>query len=89
MDYYCEVCNIFIKPEGISKHLGSIRHTNLDKNKHKKLSMKNANMDDIAKIFHTYISNYKKRYDYYYVTCKFELILTIFSINQSCLWLSG
>ena len=36
MDYYCEVCDMFIKPKSKSRHFKSNDHENLDKHKHKK-----------------------------------------------------
>ena len=57
MDYYCEVCNMFIKPKSKSRHSKSNNHQSLDMRKHIKLTINNPNIDDIDKIFYIHIKN--------------------------------
>ena len=73
MDYYCEVCNIVIKPKSRSKHFKSINHKVLDKRRHIKLTINNDNIDNIDKIFYTYNNEYDNKYEYYLIRCESKL----------------
>ena len=72
MDYYCETCNIFIKPKSKSKHFKSINHKNLDKHRHIKLTIDNPSTDNIDEIFYSHIKKYDTMYEYYLVRCEFK-----------------
>ena len=74
MDYYCEVCNKFIKPKSKYNHFKSNTHKNFDKCKHIKLTTENLNINNISKIFDAYIVEHKKKFDYYLLKCEFNLI---------------
>ena len=85
MDYYCEACDIFIKPESNKKHFISNTHKEFDKCKHIKLTMKNPNTNDVDEIFHAYIIEHNRKHDYYLVKCEFKLV---FNDNQYCPYVS-
>ena len=70
MDYYCEMCNLFIKPKSKSRHFKSINQKNLNNHKHIKLTFNTPNKDNIDKIFYTYINEYDDKYEYYLVRCE-------------------
>ena len=71
--YHCEVCDMFMKLKSKSKHFESDWLKNLDRHKHIKLTIDNPNLDDIDKIFYTYVNEYIKNYEYYLVRCEFKL----------------
>ena len=73
MDYYCEVCEMFIQPKSKSRHFKTKNHKILDKHKHMKLTINNPNIDNIDKIFYTHINEYDNKYEYYLVRCEFKL----------------
>ena len=47
MDYYCEVCKIFIKLKSKNEHFKSNIHKGLDKCKHIKLHSENPDISNI------------------------------------------
>ena len=69
MDYYCELCNMFIKPKSKSRHFKSNNHKNLDRHKHIKININNPNKENIDKIFYTHIKEYNSEYEFYLVRC--------------------
>ena len=73
MDYYCKICNMFIKPKSKSRHFKSNNHKELDKYKHIKLTINNPNIDNIDKIFYTPNNEYDNKYKNYLVRCKFKV----------------
>ena len=81
MDYYCEVCNIFIKLKSKYKHFKSNTNKEFDKRKHIKLTIENPNINNINTIFYAYIIEHKKKCDYYPVKCEFKLV---FNDNEYC-----
>ena len=60
MDYYCEVCNIFVKPRSKWKHFKSNIFKELDKCKHKKLTIGNPDINNIDRAFYEYIIQHKR-----------------------------
>ena len=73
MDYYCEICNIHIKPKSKSKHLKSNNHKKLNKHKHIKITIDNPNINNIDEIFYNHIKEYNIMYEYYLIRCEFKL----------------
>ena len=67
MDYYCEVCDTFIKPKSKYKHLKSNTHKKLDKCKHRKLFIENPDINDVDRAFYAYFFQHNKNYDYYLI----------------------
>ena len=51
MDYYCDVCDNFIKPKSKYKHCNSTGHKELDRCKHIVLSLKDFDIDDLDEAF--------------------------------------
>ena len=47
MDYYCDVCVIFIKPKSKYKHCKSNSHKEFDKCEHIKLTIENIDINDV------------------------------------------
>ena len=63
MDYYCEICNIFIKPKGKYKYFISNTHKKIGECKHIKLTFENPNINEIDKTFYAYIIQHNTKYD--------------------------
>ena len=61
--YHCEICNVFIKPKNKSRHFKSNNHKNLAIHKHIKLTSDSPDLDNIDKIFYTYIKEYDNKYE--------------------------
>ena len=74
MDYYCEVCEIFIKPKSRKSHFISKSHTELDSSKHMKLLPKGMDINNVDKTFFEYIIEYNKKFDYYPIKCQFAFV---------------
>ena len=74
MDYYNDVCDIYIRPKSKFKHFKSNSHKERDKCKHMLLSLKNINITDVDEAFCLYIIELNKKIDYYLVKCHFKLI---------------
>ena len=75
MDYYCEVCDIFIKPKSKYKLFKSITHKELDKCKHIKLTIENLDINDIDKTFYAFVIQHNKKYDYYFFKREFKIVV--------------
>ena len=73
MYYYCEICNMLIKPKSKSKLSKSINHKKLDKHKHIKLTFDNPNINNIDEIFYNHNKKYNTMYEYYLIRCEFKL----------------
>ena len=55
MDYYCEICDNFIKPKSKKNHFKSKIHKEFNKCKHIELTIENPNMNNRDEIFYAYI----------------------------------
>ena len=73
MDYHCEVCNVYIKPISKSNRFKSINHKILEMHRHMKLTIDNPNIGNIEEIFYSHIKKYDTLYEYYLVSCEFNL----------------
>ena len=73
MEYYCELCNMFITPKSKSRQFKTNNHKNSDKHKHIKLTLNNPNIDNIDKIFYSRINKVDNKYEYYLVRCEVKL----------------
>ena len=82
MDYYCEVCDKYIKPKSKYKHFKSNIHKEFDKYKHILISLKDINIRDVDEAFYWPIIEHNKKFDYYLVKCHFKLV---FNDYQCCL----
>ena len=63
MDYFCEVCNLFIKPQSIYKHFKSDTHKEFDKCKHIKLTIENPDMYDFDRAFYASIIEHNRKFE--------------------------
>ena len=73
MHYYCEVCNMFIKPKSKSKHFKSKNHIHLDKQKHIQITIDNPDINNIDEFFYSHINEYNNKYEFYPVRCEFNV----------------
>ena len=80
MDYYCQVCDIFIEPKSKYKHFKSNIHKELKKCKHIKVNIENNNINGVDRAFYTYIIEHNKKFDFFIVKCLFKLVFMIISI---------
>ena len=71
MDYFCEVCDIFIIPKKKYELFKSKTQKEFDKGKHRKLLIENPDKNNVDKAFYEYIIEHNKKYDYYLVKCEF------------------
>ena len=79
MDYYCDVCDKFIKPKSKYNHFEPNTHKKFDKCKQMELTIENLDINYVDEIFYAYIIKHNKEFDYYLTKCHFKLI---FSDNQ-------
>ena len=76
MDYYCEVCDIFIKPKNKYKHFKSNSHEEFDKCEHIILSLEDIDKNQVNEAFGLYIIKRNKKFDFYLVKCHLKLVFT-------------
>ena len=81
MDYYCEACDKYFKPQSKCKQFKSTIHKQFDKCKHKKLTIENPHLNDVDGIFYSYIIELNKQLEYYLIKFKFNLVS---NDNQYC-----
>ena len=60
MDYYCDMCDKYMKPKSKYNHFKTKIHREFDRCKHIKLTFENANINDIYEIFYAYIMEHDK-----------------------------
>ena len=63
MDYYCDVFDIFIKPQSKYKLFKSNNHKEFDKCSQLNLTIENIDIKDVDKAFFEYIIENKRKYD--------------------------
>ena len=61
MSYYCDVCDKIIKLKSRNKHFKSTNHKEFDRCKHVKLTIENPNINDLDRVFYSYIIEHKKK----------------------------
>ena len=83
MDYYCDMCDKFIKTKSKYTRFLSNVHKELDLCKHIELTIENPNINDIGEKFYAYIIENNKKYDYYLVKCHFKFFLVINMVRIS------
>ena len=54
--YHCEVCDMINNPKSKSRHFESNTQKNINKQKHINFTIDYPNIDDIDKIFYTYVN---------------------------------
>ena len=65
MDYYCDVCDTYIKPKSKYNHIKSNTHKEFDKCNHIKLTNENHYINKINNGYYSYIIEHNRKYDYY------------------------
>ena len=86
MDYYCDVCFKYNKPNSKYSHFKTKSHQDFDKCKHIKLSIKNIDINKLDEAFHLYIIEHKKKFICYSKKCEFKLV---FNNYEYCPYLSS
>ena len=84
MDYYCEVCDKFIKPKSKYKHFISNIYKEFNICKHMELPIENPNICNIDEVFSAYIIQHNKQHDHCFIKCHFILV---FIDNQHSIWI--
>ena len=79
MDYYCDVCDKFIKAKSNYKYFKTNIYKEVERCKNKELAIENPNMNDIDEILCAYIIELSKKYDYYVIKCHSKFV---FNDNQ-------
>ena len=74
MDFYCEVCDNFIKPKSKYNRFKPNTHEEFDICKRMELTFENPNKDDIDEVFFTFIIQHNKQYDHYLIKFHFDLV---------------
>ena len=74
MEYFCNVCDNFIKPESKYEHFKSNTHKEFDKCKHMKLTIENPDINNADEVFHANIFQHNKKYDYHLIKCNLLLL---------------
>ena len=74
MDYYCEICEQFIKPKSKNKHFKSNIHEEFDICQHRKLTIENPDINDVDRAFFAYIIEHKKKFDYCLMKYQYKLV---------------
>ena len=59
MDYYCDVCDKFIKPKSKYKHFKSNTHKEFDKCKHMESTIENTDKNNVDEVLYAYIIQHK------------------------------
>ena len=81
MDYYCDVCPKYIKPNSKYRHFKSKSHQEFDKSKQIILSYKDIDVNDVDGAFYLNIIEHNKKIDYYLGKCESKLV---FNDYQYC-----
>ena len=55
MDYFCDVCNIFIKLKSKEKHIKSNTPKEFDRCERLELTIKNPNINNVDEVIYAYI----------------------------------
>ena len=58
MEYYCEVCDKYIKPKSKNRHFKSNIHEKFDKRKPIIITIENPDIKDVDSIFCSYITEH-------------------------------
>ena len=66
MDYYCEVCDKFIKPKSKYKLSKSNTDKEFDICKHIELIIENLDINNVDEVFYAYIVQRNNQYDPYF-----------------------
>ena len=62
MDYYCEVCDKYVKPKSAYRHFISSFHKEYNKCKHIIITNENLDIKNVDSIFYSYITEHNKNW---------------------------
>ena len=60
MDYYCEICDEFIKSKGKCNHFRSKTHKDFDKCKHLELTIEKLETNNVDEVIYAYNIQHNK-----------------------------
>ena len=86
MDYYCDVCDEFIKPKSKYKHFKTNTQKYFDKCEHMELTIDNPDINKVDEVFHAYIIQHNKQNDHFLIKYHFKLV---FNDNQYSTWIKS
>ena len=81
MNYYCKVCDTYMKPLSKYKHVKSMNHTWNEKFIIRRYIFSNPDFDEIDKILRKYVNNHNKKYENFDFICSFKLLTTRKSVR--------
>ena len=83
MSYYCDICDKTIKLRCKKKHLNSSLHKSLSRSFINRYCVKNPDFLQIENILNKYIRDYRKKFNFFIIECKFKLDFdnNIFFVN--------
>ena len=79
MDYYCEVCDKFIKPKIKYKHFKPNTYKEFNSCKHMKLTIENLDVKNVDEVSDAYIFQHSKECDCYLFNRQLKVV---FNDNQ-------
>ena len=65
MEYFCDVCDKFIKPKRKDNYFKSNTHKEVDKCKHMELIIEDPDINSVDEVFFADVIQHNKEYDYY------------------------
>ena len=74
MDYYCEMGDKHIKLESKYRHFKSNTQKEFDKCEHIIITNENHNLNEVDRIFYSFITEHNKKFDYFLKKCHFKLV---------------
>ena len=81
MSDYCQTCLKDIEKRSKYSHLKSKSHNEFEKYKHKILSIKNFDIEDVDETLYLYMKDHNKKINHYLLKGEFKLVL---NDNQDC-----
>ena len=82
MDYYCDVCDKYIKTKSKYQHFKSNIHREFTKGKHTILFHKDTDINDVDDAFYAYIIQHIKIFEYYLVKNQFILVFIDYQLYR-------
>ena len=76
MNYYCEICDNYMKPLSKYKHVRSMNHVWHEESIIRRYISSNPDIDTIDKILRNYVYIHNKKFEKYEIICSFKLPTT-------------
>ena len=76
MNYYCKVCDIYMKPLSKFKHVKFMNHTWHKESIIRRYIFSNPDFDEIDRIFRKYVKVHNKKYENFEIICSLKLLTT-------------